>query len=176
MLKVFFVLLGVWSSLVGASSFHGIVEKDIEGKEFKLEELKGKVVLIVNIASQCGFTGQLDDLQKLHTQYKDRGLVVLGVPSNEFGGQTPENDQGMKDFCQKKYSVNFPLLAKGKVNGDERRPLYKYLVSQEAGKGDVGWNFVKFLVNKEGKVIERWSSMTNPQSKAITKKIDELLQ
>lgn len=161
-----------------AATFHSIVEKSIDGKEYKLADLKGKVVLVVNIASQCGFTPQLDDLQKLNTTYKDRGVVVLGVPSNDFGGQTPEDDQGMKEFCQKKYNVNFPLLSKGAVKGKETRPLYSFL-TQESGEsfeGEIGWNFVKFLVDKNGKVVKRWSSMTNPLDKSVTSEIDKLLK
>ena len=168
-------LLSLLSTGVWSKSIHQIVEKDIDGKEYKLSELKGKVVMIVNIASQCGFTGQLEDLQVLQATYQDKGLVVLGVPSNEFGGQAPEADGEMKEFCQKKYKVKFPLLSKGKVNGEERRPLYKILTENKKTSGDIGWNFVKFLVNKEGEVVKRWSSMTNPMSKDVTKEIDQLL-
>lgn len=161
-----------------AAPFHSISEKDIDGKDFKLASLKGKVVLVVNIASQCGFTGQLEDLQKLHEKYKNRGVVVLGVPSNDFGGQTPEDDKGMKEFCQKKYSVSFPLLSKGTVKGKETRPLYRFL-TQESGKsneGEIGWNFVKFLVDQKGSVVKRWSSMTNPMDQEVTSEIDKLLK
>ncbi len=171
-------ILALLSFLTLATSAFGqtvydIKEKDIEGKELALSSFKGKVLLIVNIASQCGFTGQLEDMQKLHAKYQDKGLVVLGVPSNEFGGQTPEDDQGMKEFCQKKYSVNFPLLSKGKVNGEGRRPLYRFLISQKSG--DISWNFAKFLVGKDGKVIERWGSMTGPLSGDVTKAIERAL-
>lgn len=175
MKAMLFVLISLLTAGAWAESIHKIVEKDIDGKEFKLSELKGKVVLIVNIASQCGFTGQLEDLQTLHASYQDKGVVVLGVPSNEFGGQSPEADGEMKEFCQKKYKVKFPLLSKGKVNGSERRPLYKALTANKKTEGDIGWNFVKFLVNKEGEVVERWSSMTNPTSKDIKEAINKLL-
>lgn len=169
------VLLSVLSLNAWSKSIHGIKEKSIDGKEYDLSELKGKVVLIVNIASQCGFTGQLEDLQVLQSSYQDKGLVVLGVPSNEFGGQSPEGDAEMKEFCQKKYKVNFPLLSKGKVNGADRRPLYKVLTDNKKTSGDIGWNFVKFLVNKNGEVVERWSSMTSPTSKNVKEAIDKLL-
>jgi glutathione peroxidase len=159
-----------------AANFHDIVEKDIDGKELKLSDFKGKSVLVVNIASQCGFTGQLEDLQKLQAKYAAQGFTVLGVPSNEFGEQTPENDQGMKEFCQKKYNVNFPLLSKGKVNGKERRPLYQFLTANKKTSGDIGWNFVKFLVDKNGKIVDRWSSMTNPSSDSITKALEASLK
>lgn len=171
-------LLVLLSAPLWAAPFYQIVEKDIEGNPYKLEQLKGKPVMVVNIASQCGFTPQLEDLKKLYEKYKDRGFVLLGVPSNEFGGQTPEDDQGMKEFCQKKYSVKFPLLAKGLVNGKEPRPLYQFL-KNESGKdfsGDIGWNFVKFLVSKDGKVLKRWSSMTKPLDSEVTKEIEKQLK
>ena len=161
-----------------ALPFYQTVEKDIEGKELKLSSFKGKPVLVVNIASQCGYTPQLEDLEKLSAKYKAKGLVVLGVPSNEFGGQTPEDDQGMKEFCQKKYSVKFPLLNKGMVNGPSPRPLYKFLKT-EAGKdfeGDIKWNFEKFLVGPDGKVVKRWASDTKPMDLALTGEIEKLLK
>jgi glutathione peroxidase len=161
---------------VWAASFHEIVEKDIDGKEIKLDQFKGKVVLVVNIASQCGFTPQLEDLQKLQTKYADKGFTVLGVPSNEFGEQTPENDQGMKEFCQKKYNVNFPLLSKGKVNGKDRRPLYTFLTSTKKTSDDIGWNFVKFMVGKDGKILDRWASTTGPMSSSITNTLEKALK
>lgn len=175
MKSVLFLLATLYSLGAWAESIHKLVEKDIDGKEFKLSELKGKVVLVVNIASQCGYTSQLEDLQSLHAYYQDKGFVVLGVPSNEFGGQTPEADGEMKEFCQKKYKVKFPLLSKGKVNGSERRPLYKALTANKKTSGDIGWNFVKFLVNKEGEVVERWSSSVSPSSKEIKEAVNKLL-
>ena len=175
MKSILFTVLVSLSLNAWSQSIHTIVEKNIDGKEYNLSELKGKVVLVVNIASQCGFTGQLEDLQVLQSTYQDKGLVVLGVPSNEFGGQTPEGDAEMKEFCQKKYKVNFPLLSKGKVNGADRRPLYKILTANKNTSGDIGWNFVKFLVNKDGQVVERWSSMTSPTSKDVKQAIDKLL-
>ena len=161
-----------------AANFFEIQDKDIDGKEIKMETFKGKVLLIVNIASQCGFTGQLEDLQIIQDQYKTKNFTVIGVPTNDFGGQTPENDQGMKEFCQKKYNVNFPLLQKATIIGKEKRPLYKFL-TEEAGKkvqGEVGWNFVKFLVDKDGKVVDRFTSLTNPSSGTVKKAIEKLLK
>lgn len=157
-------------------ALYQIEEKDINGQPLKLSEFKGKAVLVVNIASQCGFTSQLEDLQKLQTQYAAKGFTVLGVPSNEFGGQTPEGDQEMKEFCQKKYNVNFPLLSKGEVNGKNRRPLYKLLTAEKKTSGDIGWNFTKFLVDKKGAVVARWSSMTSPTSTDITKAIEAAIK
>lgn len=170
--------LFVFCLLISAAwaDFHKIIEKDIDGNELKLDQFKGKVVLVVNIASQCGFTSQLEDLQKLQRLYEAKGFTVLGVPSNEFGEQTPEDDQGMKEFCQKKYNVNFPLLSKGKVNGEGKRPLYGFLTEQKKSKGDIGWNFVKILVDKRGRVVDRWTSMTNPLSNSVTKVIEQTLK
>lgn len=159
-----------------AADFYSITEKDIEGRDFKMSSLKGKAVLIVNIASQCGFTPQLDDLEKLHDRYNKKGVVILGVPSNDFGGQTPEDDKGMKEFCQKKYSVSFPLLSKGTVKGQKTRPLYQFLTQQSGQdfQGEIGWNFVKFLVNREGVVVKRWASMVNPMDESVITAIDQL--
>ncbi len=174
-------VLAVMAWLVVATSawaqgFYEIKEKDIEGQELPLSNFKGKVVLVVNIASQCGFTPQLEELQALQAKYASRGFTVLGVPSNEFGEQTPENDQGMKEFCQKKYNVNFPLLAKGRVNGPERRPLYQYLLKQKASSGDIGWNFIKIMVNKHGEVIDRWTSLTAPSSPRVITTLEKALE
>jgi len=170
-----FIVLGFMFQ-AQAASFHEIVEKDINGTEMKLSSLKGKVILVVNIASQCGFTPQLEELQKLQSEYASKGFTVLGVPSNEFGGQTPEADQDMKEFCQKKYNVNFPLLSKGKVNGKERRPLYTFLTSNKKTSGDIGWNFVKFMVGKDGQIIDRWTSITTPKSESIVKALEQALK
>lgn len=159
-------------SSVFAQDIYSVKEKGIDGKEFLLSSLKGKVVLIVNIASQCGYTSQLSTLESLHQKYKLKGLVVLGVPTNDFGGQTPEDDQAMKEFCSKKYNVTFPLLSKRTILGDEKRELYKILIKQGE---DVGWNFEKFLVNKKGEVVSRFKSSTGPMDTELTKKIEGLL-
>ncbi len=156
-MRILFFLLAL-SAQAWAVPFHDLTEKDIDGKAYPLAALKGKSVLVVNIASQCGYTDQLADLQKLHAKYASRGFIVLGVPSNDFGGQTPEDDQGMKEFCQKKYNVAFPLLSKGPVKGDAKRPLYAHLTGESAKKGEVTWNFTKFLVNGDGVVVGRWSA------------------
>lgn len=170
----FFILFLALSTQVMAMPFHQIVDKDIDGKDYPLMQLKGKPVLVVNIASQCGYTGQLEDLQKLHQKFSPQGLVVLGVPSNDFGGQTPEDDAGMKEFCQKKYNVSFPLLRKGPVSGKDRRPLYTHLTKESAKPGDVSWNFTKFLVDKNGVVVQRWSASEDDED--ITAAIQKVLK
>jgi glutathione peroxidase-family protein len=170
---IFFLLF--LASPLRASEFYALKEKSIEGTALDFSNFKGKAVLVVNIASQCGFTGQLADLEKLSQKYAQKGLVILGVPSNEFGGQTPESDQAMKEFCQKKYQVSFPLLAKGEVNGKDRRPLYQFLTKNKNYADDIGWNFVKFLISPKGEVVGRWSSMTNPLSNDFQKTLAKFI-
>jgi glutathione peroxidase len=160
-----------------AGDFYSIKETDIKGKEFNLSQFKGKTVLVVNIASQCGFTGQLEDLEKLYKKYQDKNFVVLGVPTNDFGGQTPEDDKSMLEFCQKNYNVTFPVLTKKTIKGQDKRELYKFLTEKSSKdfQGEVGWNFVKFLVNKDGVVVARFTSYVNPTSKDITQAIEKNL-
>lgn len=161
-----------------AQDFYSIKETSIKGQEFKMSDLKGKTVLVVNIASQCGYTNQLDGLEALYQKYKAKNFVVLGVPTNDFGGQTPEDDKGMLEFCQKNYQVTFPILTKKTVQGKEKRELYKFLTEKtdKEFKGEIGWNFEKFLVNKEGKVIGRFSSSVKPTDEDMNKKIEGSLK
>lgn len=172
----FLMFLCVLLPTLSWGGFYDLKEMSIEGKEYDFKALKGKVVLVANIASQCGYTSQLEDLEALWKKYKGRGLVVLGVPTNDFGGQTPEDDKGMKEFCQKNYSVSFPLLNKRTVKGAEMRPLFKYLTkeSKKELQGDVSWNFEKFLLDKNGTLVARFGSSTKPMDSEITKKIEEL--
>jgi len=149
------------------SEFYNLKAKLPGDKEYEFEQLKGKVVLIVNVASKCGFTPQYKGLQTLHDKYKDKGLVILGFPCNQFGGQEPENDSGIASFCELNHGVTFPLMAKSDVNGDNANEVYKYLKSQKSGLlglTRIKWNFEKFLIDKEGKVVNRWASVTSPES------------
>lgn len=132
-----------------------------------LNEYKGKVVLVVNIATRCGYTGQLDGLEKVYQQFKDKGLVVLGVPSNDFGSQTPEGNEEVKKFCKTNYDVNFPLTPKMVVKGPQKDPLFKWLTKTESGEKEIGWNFEKFLVDRSGKLINRFPSATTPQDEKL---------
>jgi len=161
-----------------ASELYSIQEKSIKGESFKLSDLKNKTVLVVNIASQCGFTGQLNELESLYKKYQARQFVVLGVPTNDFGGQTPEDDKSMLEFCQKNYNVTFPILSKGTIKGKDKRELYKFLTqkSSKEFQGEVGWNFVKFLINKKGQVIGRFTSYVGPLDSDLIKKIESALQ
>lgn len=174
-MKFFLVFMFLLSSAF-AQDIYKVKEKGIDGKEFDLSSLKGKPVLIVNIASQCGYTSQLEGLEKLYQSYKAKGLVVLGVPTNDFGGQTPEDDKGMAEFCSKTYNVTFPLLTKKTIKGSEQRELYKILTGKKTGiEGEVKWNFEKFLVSKEGKVVSRYDSGTKPLDEKLVKAIEAQL-
>jgi glutathione peroxidase len=150
-----------------AASALNFTVKDIDGKDVNLaEKYKGKVLLIVNVASKCGYTKQYSGLEALNDKYADKGLAILGFPCNQFGGQEPGSEQDIKDFCKTNYDVSFDLFSKVDVNGDHAAPLYKYLTSEQApvvDKGPVKWNFEKFLVSREGKVIARYRSKVTPE-------------
>lgn len=153
------------SASPSTSGFYSLKAQLPGGKEYNFEELKGKTVLIVNTASKCGFTPQYTGLEKLYQAHKDEGLVILGFPCNQFGGQEPGNDEGIAEFCQLNHGVTFPLMAKTDVNGDETNEVYKWLKSQKAGLlglTRIKWNFEKFLVDKQGNVVGRWASTTTP--------------
>lgn len=171
------ILAALFSTTAFAVDFHSVKEKSINGKEFSLASLKGKAVLVVNIASQCGYTPQMTDLEALHQKYKGKNFTVLGVPTNDFGGQTPEDDKAMMEFCQKNYSATFPILTKKTIVGKDKRELYKVLTENSAKKfqAEVGWNFEKFLVNKNGEVVGRYKSSTKPLDEALTKDIEKQL-
>ena len=136
-----------------------------DGKEKKLSIYKGKVLLIVNTASRCGNTPQYKGLQQLYDKYKDRGFEVLAFPCNQFGHQEPGNDEDIREFCDLNYGVEFPLFSKIEVNGENAHPLYKFLKSEKGGLlGDaIKWNFTKFLIDKQGNVVDRYAPMTQPQ-------------
>jgi glutathione peroxidase len=137
----------------------------ISGEEQTLEAYDGRVALVVNTASQCGFTPQLEGLEELHRQYADQGLAVLGFPCNQFGNQDPGTNDEIGAFCQKNYGVSFDMFEKVDVNGDEAHPLYKWLRSEKSGLlGEkIKWNFTKFLVGRDGQVIKRYGSTTKPE-------------
>src|SRR5690242_17368304 len=142
--------------------------KSLDGKEVDLAQYQGKVVLIVNVASKCGYTPQYKGLEALYEKYKDRGLVVLGVPANDFGGQEPGSDKEIAKFCTDKYGVTFPMLAKvSTIVGDDKVPLYKQLTSKETDPkfaGEIKWNFTKFLIGRNGEIVNRFESKVKPES------------
>jgi len=149
--------------------------KDIDGKDYDLSKLKGKVVLFVNVASECGYTPQYEGLQELYSKYEKDGLVVVGIPSNEFGKQEPGTDDDIKKFCTTKYKITFPMMSKAVVKGKDQAPLYKALVEATPNaKGQVqqvGWNFEKFLVGRDGKVVSRFKSAVAPEADELVKAI-----
>ncbi|HYF14335.1 MAG TPA: glutathione peroxidase [Phycisphaerales bacterium] len=150
--------------------------KDIDGVDQPLSRYKGKVLLIVNVASRCGFTPQYEKLEKLYQAHKDAGLVVIGVPANNFLGQEPGSNAEIKEFCSGKYGVTFPLMAKVSVKGDDIAPLYKQLTEQASPiGGEITWNFNKFVVDRSGRVVARFDSRTSPEDPALVKRITDLL-
>jgi glutathione peroxidase len=150
--------------------------KDIDGKETDLSQYKGKVVMFVNVASECGLTPQYTALQALHEKYEKDGFVLIGVPANEFGAQEPGTDEQIKKFCSTKYKVTFPMLSKVVVKGKEQIPLYKTLVAATPDKDgklkEVSWNFEKFLIGRDGKVAARFAPATKPEAAEVTKAIE----
>ncbi len=153
--------------------------KTLDGKAVDLKKYEGKVVLIVNVASKCGLTPQYKELQAIYEKYKDSGLVVLGFPCNQFGKQEPGDATEISTFCSKNYGVTFDMFEKVDVNSSTACPLYKFLTSQDTkpkGKGDITWNFEKFLLNKKGEVVARFEPRTKPDDKQIVAAIEKELQ
>lgn len=184
MLKISFAM-AAFVLIAGVASFGSAEEKtpaalnfkmkNLSGKEVDLSKYKGKVVLIVNTASECGLTPQYEQLQALHASLADKGLAVVGVPCNQFGAQEPGTAQEISTFCKENYGVTFDLLAKVDVNGDDACPLYKYLTSVETkpkGAGKIGWNFEKFVLDRNGSVVARFAPNTSPDDPALLKVID----
>lgn len=148
------------------STIYDFSAKDLSGNNVDFSDFKDKVLLIVNTASKCGFTPQFEGLEKLHQQYKDQGLVVIGFPCNQFGSQDPGSNDEIGAFCQKNYGVDFLMMEKIDVNGNNEHPLYTWLKKQEGGflTDGIKWNFTKFLVNSQGEVVERYAPTTKPES------------
>ena len=149
------------------NSLHDFNARQIDGQDLSLNSLQGRVVLVVNTASACGFTPQLAGLQKLHEQYAERGLTVIGFPCNQFGGQDPKPEGEIMSFCQKNYGVSFPMMAKVEVNGAGAHPLFQWLTRSAPGilgTQAIKWNFTKFLVGKDGQAIKRYGPMDKPES------------
>lgn len=149
--------------------------KDIMGEEVALKKYVGKTVLIVNVASKCGNTPQYAGLEALYEKYKDQGLVVLGFPCNQFGGQEPGTEAQIKEFCESTYHVKFPMFAKVDVKGENADPIYKWLVHSTSNQNDVEWNFAKFLVGKDGKTVTRFGARTQPESEEVVAAIEKSL-
>jgi glutathione peroxidase len=157
------------------SNFYQFSATTLQGKEISTENYKGKVVLVVNTASKCGFTPQYEGLENLYKEFKDKGLVILGFPCNQFGNQEPGNEKEISEGCLINYGVSFPMFSKINVNGKDAHPIYKYLKNELKGfpGNNVKWNFTKFLVDRNGKPYKRFSSITKPEN--IRKDIETLL-
>jgi glutathione peroxidase len=156
-------------------SIHSYKIDDIGGDELDLSRYKGKPLLIANIATKCGYTPQLKGLEEIYKEYKSKGLVVLGVPSDEFGGQTPEDNKGVKNFCMINYGVSFPLTTKTSVKGSSKHPLFEKLISSTDDNGEIAWNFEKFLIDSNGYVVKRFKSSVKPGDETVKKSIEKLL-
>lgn len=150
-----------------ADQIYNIIVKDIQGRELRLEEYQGKVLLIVNVASRCGFTPQYEELERLYRKHQEKGLVVLGFPCNQFGKQEPGSEEEIQTYCSLNYDVTFPLFSKVEVKGPNAHPLYKFLTKSKGGflgTKAVKWNFTKFLVNRNGVVVGRFGSLEKPSA------------
>ncbi|MGV3773492.1 MAG: glutathione peroxidase [Verrucomicrobiales bacterium] len=170
-------LVQMVSAETKTGSLQTIPIKDIDGKSTSLKAFDGKVVLLVNVASECGYTKQYKGLEAIYRKYKDQGLVVIGIPSNDFGGQEPGSAEEIKKFCSSKFDVTFPLMEKVKTKGEGQHPIYAALTGKEAAfPGDVKWNFNKFLIGKDGKVIARYESKVDPESEELTAAIEKALK
>jgi glutathione peroxidase len=175
-LLVMAAALGAFAGAAAAAPLHEITVKDIEGRGVKLDAYRGKVLLIVNVASECGYTPQYEGLQALHAKYQQRGLLVLGFPCNQFGGQEPGTAADIKKFCSTQYHVTFPLFAKIEVNGPGRDPLYGVLAGKGSPfPGNIKWNFEKFLVGRDGAVLQRFDSGTAPDDAALVAAVEKAL-
>jgi len=178
--KILLLLLLIFSSINAKENQMSIYDfnvKTIDGQEISMSKYKGKVLLIVNVASKCGFTGQYEGLEKLFEKYKNEDFMVLGFPSNQFANQEPESNERIKDFCTINFGVNFDMFAKVDVNGENEAPLYKFLKSNQKGilgTENIKWNFTKFLVDKDGTIVDRYGSASSPES--IEKDIIKLLK
>lgn len=163
-------------SLHADSSLYDIPLVDIKGNDTSLAAYKGKVLLIVNVASKCGYTRQYEGLEKLYDDYKDQGVVVLGFPCNQFKGQEPGSEEDIMEFCRLTYGVSFPMYSKVEVNGPNRHPLYVQLAGDASPfPGDISWNFNKFLIGKDGKILHRYPSKVEPLSDELISDIKAAL-
>lgn len=162
-----------------ASSIYDFSMKNIDGADVKLSQYRGRVVMIVNVASKCGYTPQYEGLQKLYAKHQSRGFVILGFPANNFGGQEPGTNEEIKTFCSSKYSVTFPMFSKISVKGADIHPFYQFLTSKETDPqfgGDIRWNFNKFLAGKDGKIIARFEPQVTPDDPSVSAAIEKALQ
>lgn len=167
------------ASLFGASSALDFTLNSIDGQAAPLSQYKGKVVMMVNVASLCGYTPQYAGLEALYEKYKDKGFVILGFPANNFGSQEPGSNEEIKTFCTRTYKVTFPMFAKISVKGADKAPLYQFLTDKQTNPswgGEIGWNFTKFLIGRDGRVIQRFESDVEPQSADVVAAVEKALK
>jgi glutathione peroxidase len=178
LLALLVAILAFAAALFASESVYNFTLPSIDGEQTSLSNYKGKVVLLVNVASRCGFTPQYSALESLYEKYKDQGFVILGFPANNFGGQEPGTNAEIKSFCSLKYNVTFPMFAKVSVKGDDCTPLYQYLTKQANPSltGDIKWNFTKFLVDRNGNVVARFESPVKPDSPEVVAAVEKLLK
>ena len=174
LLAVLLLLLSL-SASADKKSLYEFSLKGAKGAAIDINSFKGKPLLLVNIATKCGYTGQLDDLENLYKKYSKKGLTIIGIPSNDFGGQTPESNEKVAEFCRLKYGVSFPLTAKLIVKGDKKHPLVNHIITVAGGK-EISWNFEKFLFDGKGMFVSRFSSSVEPLNSALEKSIKETLK
>ena len=160
------------------SNLHDFTARTLRGDECALSNFEGKVCLVVNVASECGLTPQYDGLQRLYSEYRADGFEILGFPCNQFGAQEPGTEAEIADFCERNYGVEFSMFGKIEVNGEGQHPLYAWLAGEAVGpdgKGDIAWNFAKFLVGRDGKLLARFAPATEPCAEAVKQQIEEAL-
>ena len=175
---IFFLIIAIMGTSVNADNnklAYDFEFKDLDGSTIKLSEYKNKVIVIINVASQCGFTNQYEDMQKIWEKYQSKGIVILGVPSNDFGKQEPGSNEEIKNFCEAKFGISFPMTEKVMVKGPEAHPFYVW-ARENYGKSAIPkWNFHKIIIDKEGKINETFTSITNPSSKKFIKALEKLI-
>jgi glutathione peroxidase len=172
------VFLAAGATAAHANSIYDFTMKSIDGQPVSLKTYSGKVVLLVNVASRCGFTPQYAGLEALYEKYKDRGLVIVGIPANNFGSQEPGTNEEIKKFCSSKYNVSFPMMAKVSVLGDDKTPLYQFLTDKSQDPqfgGDIKWNFTKFLFDRKGNLMARFEPNVTPDSPEVQTAIESAL-
>lgn len=175
LLAILTLAVGAAVTPAQAGPAHDFEFVSIDGEPLPLSRFAGKTILLVNTASHCGFTYQYDGLQALHDAYKDQGLVVLGVPSNDFGGQEPGSEQEIKEFCEVNFSINFPMTEKQVVKGKSAHPIYLWIGDELGRKSLPRWNFYKYLINADGQVVAGWSNRVKPMSTDIRQAVEKAL-
>jgi glutathione peroxidase len=182
MLRLIYALTAIAASAASgfaAETIYNFTPAAIDGKPAPLAAWKGKVMLLVNVASKCGFTPQYKGLEAVYEEYKDRGLVIVGFPANNFGGQEPGTNEEIQTFCSRTYNVTFPMMSKISVKGDDQAPVYHFLTGGDANPavaGDIKWNFTKFLVDRDGKVVARFEPAVTPDSPEVKTAIEKTLR